>query len=85
MKAKTADALKEAADSMGIELQVRDDYSGRGMYGKTTHAVVGELNTIFQCIAFAASDIVDEDNLDDFTWEMGKLRRDSMGFDIVIY
>lgn len=86
MKAETADALREAADSMGLELQVRDDYSGRGMYGKTTHAVVADLNTLFQCIAYAASAVIKEDDIDDFVHEIGRTHRDSMGrSELVIY
>jgi hypothetical protein len=39
MKDWQADALVDALCEAGIDAHVEADYSGRGMYGETTHAV----------------------------------------------
>ncbi len=36
----TANVLKEIIEDLGEECTVREDYSGRGMYGKETSAIV---------------------------------------------
>lgn len=52
MKAETAAALKNAADQLGKECEILPTYSGRGMYGKTTHAL--SVDRIMDVAAFAA-------------------------------
>jgi hypothetical protein len=68
--------------NMGVE--IRDDYSGRGMYGEKTYALVvdGSHSDVINCILNSGVDL--EKGLDDEeTWD---LRFDSMGrSSIVIY
>ena len=42
MDAPIAKALFEALEDQGCDVNYRDDYSGRGMYGQDTHAISGE-------------------------------------------
>ncbi len=54
MKAEHAKAIVEAANDMGVEVTLYEGYSGRSMYGRTTHGVVGDHSDIMRCIAAAA-------------------------------
>ena len=71
----------EAAEILGVHSEVRDDYSGRCMYGRSTSAAVGS----WQDILSAAADIlIDIDNYDEREVEcvaqaLRGLRWDSMG------
>ncbi len=101
MRPETAKVIIEAAKEMGKEVTLRDDYSGRGMYGKQTAAVIGRQNDIIVCIARAgvvlgAHEEARENNADqeenqfidsdDFLEDIEKLRWDNMGRDdIVMY
>ena len=40
MTKEQAEFLASVCEEYGIEYDIRDSYSGRGMYGKTTHAIV---------------------------------------------
>ena len=40
MTKEMAEFLKSASEHAGNECDVHEEYSGRGMYGKTTHGVV---------------------------------------------
>lgn len=57
MKAESAAALSRAIDELDAEHAVRTDYSGRGMYGRTTHAVVCDVNTLVAAAAIAGRDL----------------------------
>lgn len=73
------DALQEYG--FGADLEIREDYSGRGMYGSTCVAFVGgETSDVFVGIGI----LVGRGELEDeaFSWFR---RRDSMGFGEVIY
>lgn len=69
MKLEDAQAV---ADASGGDVEVRERYSGRGMYGRETAGVVGPRRAILKA-AFAAD--VDAGN---FEW-------DSMGLDEIAY
>lgn len=74
-------ALHEALEDQGCEVRLRDDYSGRGMYGKDTSAISGEFSWCDIAKAWANVCVQDDDyNPDDlsFTW-------DAMGLGTVIY
>lgn len=96
MKNATAIALVEAADTLGLELDLRPDYSGRSMYGRTTDALIGSQETLFQAIAQAAYEFGEkcaidsegkyDDARDEFIDDVGRIRMDSMGrSDLVFY
>lgn len=100
MKQEHADLIAEAADMIGTEVEARS-YSGRGMYGQDTAAVVGDVSNIIGCVAQAMADLVEEreaceangrhERLDelvdpeDFVMDMMNLRMDAMGFQAVLY
>lgn len=59
------------------EIEVREDYSGRGMYGKSVPAVVAD-NDIRPALFYAAGELgIDFDEVPQ--------RLDSMGLGVVIY
>lgn len=84
MDANLAYLLAEIADEWGAE--VVDDYSGRGMYGDTTHAVTLDASgvEVLMCVLERVQDgSLTEDDLDDI--KIKRLRSDSMGLGMVIY
>lgn len=91
MKEFVAKAIANALEEEGTRVSIREDYSGRGMYGKTTFGVVApDWAVLIRAVATAAVSIA-ENNTDDspdphdFAREMGKLRWDNMGYDIIVY
>lgn len=83
MKLSTAEKIEQAAQDLGLELDLREDYSGRGMFGKKTAGVVGGLGDIIKSIAHAATRLKEEE-ADDFVDDMD-IAIDNMGRDIIIY
>jgi len=75
MKLEKAVKIVESLNAEGIDASVRKDYSGRGMYGKTTAAV----STRYQEDVFQAAS--------DLGMRLGRrsLRIDSMGLGCVVY
>ena len=73
--------------------EIRDDYSGRFMFGQTTHAVVYENHQQFmECLTYAAFQLGKEYVEGDYDGdqhrmveELARLRQDSMGLGIVVY
>jgi hypothetical protein len=83
-----AKAIATASEVIGLSLEHREDYSGRGMYGSDTHAIVGSQSDFMQACCYAAAtiepptdDTPDDDifDLDEFIQEIGCLRTDTMG------
>lgn len=81
----------EALESEGAE-DIRDDYSGRGMYGKTTHAVVfADWSDVLKAITQVAYELgsgdlmFTEDEKKTVLADLRKTRYDSMGRSIIIY
>ena len=87
MKEETAYAIQNAANEDGVELDLRDSYSGRGMYGKTTFAIVADSHgKLFGAIAYAASEMEPgSDEASDFCDDCRGFRIDSLGRGIVVY
>lgn len=88
--------IQEISESMDVDF--RDDYSGRGMYGETCVGVVGSpselMDVIIEVIKVLANDMVNaiEHNpyapLDDFEKAVDKLfsyRTGHMGMDMIFY
>ena len=87
MKLEHAELL---ADELGmlIEVELREDYSGRGMYGENTSGiVVDSMNEFLKGLG----DYLETAHEDDFETikEIGaairRLKTDSMGYQIIIY
>jgi hypothetical protein len=94
MKLESAKLLESAANHAGIELSIIEDYSGRGMYGRTTAAV--ELNSsqdIFGILAvFIDPDFNQEEESDnaevdryEMIDEIASLKSDNLGHNIIFY
>jgi len=75
MKKETAERI---VNYIGDDARVYDDYSGRGMYGRTTYAVVVEWESDMEA-ACKELDLLLEDRGDI------PFRRDSLGLQIVYY
>jgi len=79
---------QEAAELIAAEdydLEVRDDYSGRGMYGEATSAVVAsDPSCMFRALAEIMENGDDEDRAEVAEAIRG-LRSDSMGRGVVYY
>ena len=76
-------ARRLAAASHQLELE--DDYSGRGMMGAETSAVVGPLGAFVFAVAQAALDLEYESEQAEFNAALLALRTDSMGREVVFY
>ncbi len=88
MRLKTAEALV----NIGTDLELREEYSGRGMYGKKTNGVVGKLSDLLISVANAAFDLgVDCDgengmtDFDEFMKDVENIKSDNMGRDNMIF
>ncbi len=57
MNLQHAKLIVDAAQNSGKELNLHEEYSGRGMCGKTTAGVVGPLMHIVESIAVAAYEL----------------------------
>ena len=73
------------------EIEVHEDYSGRGMYGKKTGAICCDsMSDIFKALHewSAYNDFEDPEQAQAFTdalYELSNLRSDSMGLGMVYY
>lgn len=89
MQIETAQRLVDAADDLGFEIRIREEYSGRGMFGGSTTAVVAESS--WQVIQAAAHAVAfrnpesEADLIEEFVEDLRELRRDSLGHDEVWY
>lgn len=73
-----AQAIKKAADEFGPDVQFRNGYSGRGMYGSQCVALVGSFNQVMGTLA-----LVEE--VDDRITLAEDAQMDTMGYDVVMY
>lgn len=83
MEKTKLEIFREAAEWLsdgGFETEVRDDYSGRGMYGRTCPAIVTDAPPTFVgfAVGLACEDMVD-------VHDMIPAREDSMGLRRVFY
>ncbi len=94
MELRIAEKVVEFLQDNGYEAEVREDYSGRGMFGKTTVGI--ETNAPGTLIGWlVAKSIIDEnygdaeagvDALDDFNFRRDlPMRWDSMGLAMIYY
>ena len=87
MKESIIKRIEEAANELGFEVEVRDEYSGRGMFGETAHAIVMNDENDFYVAAISVAFKIDNDTeeSDDFIQDMQDITFDSMGSSIVAY
>jgi hypothetical protein len=92
MRERTAKAFMEAAEEMSLAADLQPRYSGRGMYGKETCAIVCGPHVFLLLVAVASARVHESESpsndneWDDLVEEIGNLRQDSMGrSDIVVY
>ena len=90
MTKETAGRILEAAGKLDMEFEVRQ-YSGRGMFGAETTAIVCEDSHDFmKAAALAAADLAfekrdyDRDEVDEFVNDLPS-RRDNLGHQTVLY
>lgn len=87
MNQRSMELICNAAEVIGTQEEVRPckDYSGRGMYGRTTAAVQGARSEILAAAVFAASELT-PDEVDEFVEDVRSFNYDNMGrYDVVIY
>jgi hypothetical protein len=81
------DFFKEAADMLdnaGYSVEFHDDYSGRGMYGKTCLALSGDFSGI--ALAFAFAGVAENSGLPlSYAQKFCPTRSDSFGMGTVYY
>jgi hypothetical protein len=94
MKFKSMQAIAAGAKNLGFDeedFSTRDDYSGRGMYGKETCAVIcTELGAFLSVVAAATAMLAEEHGsssgpVEEFIEDMRHVSVDSMGRDSLIY
>lgn len=64
------------------DLECRDNYSGRGMYGKTCYGIVTD--NIFYVVT-TLCDMIRDEGYESATGIIGEVRTDSMGLDKIVY
>lgn len=97
MKIEIAKVIVEACEEIGIEVDLREDYSGRGMYGSTTAALVlADEKDLVKATALAAIRVHENAEHEEFNGREASMtsedylqgldfKFDSMGHDIVVY
>ena len=85
MNAATVNFLKKVADNSGIKASIYDDYSGRGMYGKTTQGIVTDsvIELLGASVMYVLEGDIDEKEKEFI--DLKHLHTDSMGRDEILY
>jgi hypothetical protein len=85
MKQSTAEALKRAGDWVGVEVTIHPDYSGRGMFGKTTVAIELEApSELSVLVAVATKMYVSDVDFKGFLADVC-FKQDKMGHGVILY
>lgn len=86
MKLELAKFLEEHTVGFEEEVTVIEGYSGRGMYGATTTAVsVSSLEALVRIIYSLSKEISEQVENGNLDIDIGSLRTDNLGHDIVVY
>lgn len=97
MDKELAEVLVQVLEDEGIEAEIRESYSGRGMFGKETTGVVindydvDPLGALLQAVINNATCFIQEEEepVDFFDlsekFSIGNLRTDSMGLGMIVY
>jgi hypothetical protein len=84
-----AERIVEAGNgrTISLEIELRSNYSGRGLYGKTTSAlVVPDAGTLAAAVGLAAAEaiVTGQDHLPIIT-AVKAARTDNLGHDLIVY
>ena len=71
------DLITETAER--LDISVRDDYSGRGMYGRYCIGITGDLSDLVRLVSRVIEDAEEE------VPELANIASDSMGYDKIFY
>lgn len=92
MNVEQATLLAEALEEAGHDTSVREEYSGRGMYGKTTAAIVTDASPMLVGYCWRELERREEEgefddkvSLPTFTVINMPIRSDNMGLSMVYY
>lgn len=89
MRKETAEAIVRAGEDLGYDLTVRENYSGRGMYGETTCGVeYDRLAHLLAAVGSACHDLGVQGREDEAIAVMDCLRHaatDNMGTGWILY
>ena len=85
MKREHAELLRDACAAADIKCEVRSDYSGRWMYGRTTYAVVvHSMPALLMAMVNYIPAMEEDDKLVRLP-KLTDLNEDDMGRDVVVY
>ena len=85
MTRELAEVITKCLEKYDVESEIYENYSGRGMYGKTTTGIVGEftLTTVLAAVIHSAELLVDENGESMYVGE--DLSIDNLGLDYIVY
>jgi hypothetical protein len=82
MTQKAAETLHRLGYEEG---EIRPDYSGRGMFGKTTHGVVYDsMADFYTALAYVTAE-GNEEEREAVAGALENLNTDNMGFGVIVY
>jgi hypothetical protein len=85
MNIKTMEVLVLAGYDLAINISKRESYSGRGMFDRSTHAViVDKITDLLPVVAYAVTSI-EEDEIDKFISDLKNVKVDNMGKEFIFY
>jgi hypothetical protein len=84
MTEEQAHFIQDAMYSEGYDCEVRDDYSGRGMYGRSCHGVVVDSPDYILSAIVNHMKQMDTSELDEVP-EVDSFRTDNMGMSYIVY
>lgn len=84
MDAEIAKKLHSAARSVGAEVELDEEYGGRGMGDRTTFALIADYSDLMKCVATVAHAVNDKEQAD-LMDAIDSLRTDNMGSRVVFY
>ena len=89
MKESLANAMAEAANELGIDIDINETYSGRSIYGQTTHGVIlDNFNALLMIVAIIGRDLLnsdDKDSYEEILRDLKRLRSDNIGHSLIYY
>ena len=84
MEKELAEKVVEGLEALGIDAELREEYSGRGMFGKVTAGIVSRrLEDILFVMGAVAAEQYGFENISMFPLE--KIRSDNMARDVIVY
>ena len=75
------DVIKNFCEDNGYDL--REDYSGRGMFGRSCIGIVGDFNPLHLVLCLA--DVLRDEEFDNAEDILGRPCQDSMGLSTIVY